>query len=152
MGNPESSDDQLSAQQSGTTATCSSCYLSNLLYGLDNVNVQCVGPIYVYMYKNLILLRFDKVGLTFLSTIWIIKIHPWRQSIVKTLDSDLRIYCYFLLVRSGTIYGFNYEIACLICHGLAILTMKLRFSISNLGTSAHIMCILSRGKITITID
>ena len=22
------------------------------------------------------------------------KVHPWRQSIVKTIDSDLRIYCF----------------------------------------------------------
>ena len=50
-----------------------------------------------------------------------IKIHPRRQSIVKTVDSTiLRIYCYFVLlylfciIRSGTIYGFNHETACLI--------------------------------------
>ena len=81
-----------------------------------------------------------------------IKIHPWRHSIVKTVHSALRIYCYFVLVRSGTIYGFNYETECIICHGLAILTMKLRFFISNLGKYAYIMCILSRRKISITID
>ena len=76
-----------------------------------------------------------------------IKIHPWRQSIVKTVDSDLRVYCYFVLVRSGTIYGFYHETACLIFHGLAILTMTLRFSISNLGIHAHILCIWSRRKL-----
>ena len=35
-----------------------------------------------------------------------------RKSIVKTVDSDLRIYCYFVLVRWDTIYGFNHETAC----------------------------------------
>ena len=29
-------------------------------------------------------------------------------------------YCNIVLVRSGTIYGFNHETACLIFHGLAI--------------------------------
>ena len=59
--------------------------------------------------------------------IYIIKIHPWRQSSVKTVDSDLRIYCYFILVRSGKIYGFHHKNACLIFRGSAILTMKLSF-------------------------
>ena len=36
----------------------------------------------------------------------LLKIHRRRQSIVKAVDSDLRIYCYVILVRSGTIYGF----------------------------------------------
>ena len=81
-----------------------------------------------------------------------IKIHPWRQSTGKTVDSDLRIHCYFVLARSGTIYGFNHETACLIFYGSAIMTMKLRFSISNLGTSSHILCILCRRKNSITID
>ena len=52
----------------------------------------------------------------------------------------------------GTIYGFKHKSACLIFHGLAILTIKLRFSTSNLGTPAQIMCILSRRKKSITID
>ena len=48
--------------------------------------------------------------------IWIVpfQIHPWRQSFVKTVDSDLRIHCYFVQVISGTIYGFNHETVCLI--------------------------------------
>ena len=37
--------------------------------------------------------------------------HSWRQSIVKTIYSDLRIYCFFVL---HNIYGFNHETACLI--------------------------------------
>ena len=49
-------------------------------------------------------------------------------------------------------YGFNHETACLIFQGLPILTMKLKVSKANLGTSAHILCILSRGKNSITID
>ena len=76
----------------------------------------------------------------------VLKIHPWRQSIVKTVDSDLRICCYFVLVRSAQYTGLTIKTACLIFHGLAILTMKLMFSISNLGTSEHILCILSRRK------
>ena len=43
--------------------------------------------------------------------IYEIKIHPLGHSIVKTVYSDLRIYCYFVLVRSGTIYEFNHETA-----------------------------------------
>ena len=49
------------------------------------------------------------------------------------------MYCYFVLVRSGTIYGLNVETACLIFHGLALLTMKLMFSISNLRIPAHFL-------------
>ena len=81
-----------------------------------------------------------------------LKIHPLRQSIVKTVDSDLRIYCYFLLVRSGSIYGFNYKTACLIMSWFSQTSNEIEVSISNLGTSAHIMCILSRRKNSITID
>ena len=47
---------------------------------------------------------------------------------------------------------FNHETACLIFHCLAILTMKVRFSTSNLGTPAHILRILSQRKNSITID
>ena len=81
-------DDQLFTQQSGATANCSSCYLSNLLYAWDNVNVQCVGLIYVYMYTYLILLRFDKVELTFLTTIWINKT-KWISIAVAVISSFL---------------------------------------------------------------
>ena len=42
------------------------------------------------------------------------KIHQWRQSIVQKVNSDLRIYCHFVLNRSDTIYGLNRETACLI--------------------------------------
>ena len=37
----------------------------------------------------------------------LIKIHP--SVYVKTVDSNLQIYCYFVLVRSGTIYRINHE-------------------------------------------
>ena len=73
--------------------------------------------------------------------IWtIFKIHQWRRSIVKTVDSNLRINCYFVLVRSGTIYGFNHETPCLIFYGLAILTMKLSF-LYQILEHLHILCV-----------
>ena len=52
---------------------------------------------------------------------------------------------------SGTIYGFNHETACLTClmfHGLAVLTIKLCFSISKqIRTSAHILYFRSKKEL-----
>ena len=33
--------------------------------------------------------------------------YTWCQSIVRTVDAQIRIYCYFVLARSGTIYVFR---------------------------------------------
>ena len=49
-------------------------------------------------------------------------------------------------------YEFNPETAFLICHGLAILIMKLMFSASNLRTPAHILCIWNQRNNSITVD
>ena len=96
---------------------------------------------FIYTSLNLSLLIMQSLLLTYTRDV--------SQSIVKTVGSDLRIYmyCYFVLVRPGTIYEFNHETACLIFHGLATLTMKLRFFISNIVTPAHTVYFKSKNEL-----
>ena len=85
----------------------------------------------------------------------VIKILRWRQSIVKTVDSYLRIYCYFYTGQVG--HNTRVDIWHLIkmIYNLTILTMNLSFFyIKFLISKTHvpILCILSRRKNSITID
>ena len=83
------------------------------------------------------------------------KIHRWRQSIVKTVDSDLRIYCYFLYWPCQTLYT-GFIMTLYNCTANVSLFIMLTIGFQNFVyiKSFHVLipCILSRRKNSITID